>query len=404
MTWTAHWSKQLSGGEIGHKNRCQVCGSQRLFLFLYRSGVPVHQNLVIKDPVEAINIARGELNFVCCDECGFVFNSAFDPSNLKYDAQYDNTQTVSPYFTDYVEGTVRRLVYEKGVRNCRIVEVGCGKGYFLKRLLEEDADNVGYGFDPAYTGPELGLDGRLKFKRNFYDANSVNVPADVVICRHVIEHIQDPVGLLRIIRKALGRSPNARVFLETPCVEWILRNRIIWDFFYEHCSLFSPGSLTTLLETAGFEVISVDRVFGDQYLWVEAVLPEKRILVTKRPGVVPQLARQFGQLETALVEAWRQKIYQLRKKGKIAIWGAGAKGVTLANLVDPKREMISCIVDLNPRKQGNYVPGTGHPIVDYRMLGQMEIATAILMNPNYREEIQTLLQKAGLHVNLVDDL
>ena len=222
---------------MNRRNKCPVCTSERTFLFLNRSNVPVHQNLVIKDQVAAVNIARGDLTFVCCDEGGFVFNSAFDPSKLSYGAAYENTQTCSPYFKDYVGAMVRYLVYEKGVRNCRVVEVGCGKGYFLRRLVDEDAGNTGYGFDPAYTGPETDLARRLKFERRFYGPDRVDIPADVVVCRHVIEHVPEPVALLRSIRQALGTRQNARVFFETPCVEWILRNQVIWDFFYEHCSL-----------------------------------------------------------------------------------------------------------------------------------------------------------------------
>jgi SAM-dependent methyltransferase len=367
----------------------------------------VHQNLVIKDQAVAVNITRGDLKFVCCDECGFVFNSAFDPSKLSYGAAYDNTQTCSPYFRDYVEAMVRYLVYEKGVRNCRIVEVGCGRGYFLRRLVEEDVGNTGYGFDPAYVGPEIELDGRLKFERRFYGLDCVDIPADVVICRHVVEHVQDPIALLRLIRQALRTSPNARVFFETPSLEWILRNQVIWDFFYEHCSLFSGNSLATLFETTGFKVESVRHVFGGQYLWVEAMMAEDDTPVVKGPGNIPQLARQFGLWETALRDTWKQKVQQVaaqrsREREKIAIWGAGAKGVTFANLVDPKRELITCVVDLNPQKQGNYLPGTGHPIVDYRELGDLGVTTAILMNPNYREENQALLRQAGLSVKLVE--
>ncbi len=385
---------------MNRRNRCPVCTSERTFVFLNRSNVPVHQNLVFKDQVAAVNITRGDLRFVCCEECEFVFNSAFDPSKLSYGTAYDNTQTCSPYFKDYIEATVRHLVYEKGFRNCRIVEVGCGKGYFLKRLVEEDPGNTGYGFDPAYTGPEVELGGRLKFERRFYGPDCVGIPADVVICRHVIEHVPEPVALLRSIRQALSTSPSARVFLETPSVEWILRNRVIWDFFYEHCSLSSGNSLTTMFETTGFKVESVRHVFGDQYLWFEATVAED-VPVTKQPGNVPQLARQFGATESALTNTWQAKVRQLERE-KIAIWGAGAKGVTFANLVDPERALITCLVDLNPQKQGSYVPGTGHPIVDYRELGDLGVTTAILMNPNYREENQALLGQGGLSVKLVE--
>jgi hypothetical protein len=69
--------------------------------------------------------------------------------------------------------------------------------------------------------------------------------------------------------------------------------------------------------------------------------------------------------------------------------------------VDPKREFITCVVDLNPQKQGKYIPGTGHPIVDYHTLTNLGVATAILMNPNYRDENEALLRQANLNVKLV---
>lgn len=307
-------------------SKCPVCGSDRTFLFLHRTNVPVHQNLVIKDQVAAINIARSDLKFVCCDECGFIFNSAFDPSKLSYGAEYDNTQTCSPYFRDYIETTARYLLYERGIRNCRIVEVGCGKGYFLRRLVEEGVGNTGYGFDPAYTGPGIELGGRLKFERRFYGPDCVDIPADVIVCRHVIEHVSEPVALLRSIRQALRTSLNARVFFETPCVEWIFRNQVIRDFFYEHCSMFSRNSLTTLFETMGFNVESVRHIFGGQYLWVEAMVAEDGMPITKRSGNIPQLARQFWLSETALRNAWKRKVKRLAERENRHLGGRCKRG------------------------------------------------------------------------------
>src|SRR5213078_3046347 len=98
---------------------------------------------------------------------------------------------------------------------------------------------------------------------------AVGLPADVVVCRHVIEHIPRPLDLLRAVRQAVAARPHARVCFETPCVEWVLRNQVVWDFFYEHCSLFSAASLATAFRAAGFEVTDVRHVFHGQYLWLE---------------------------------------------------------------------------------------------------------------------------------------
>ena len=184
---------------------------------------------------------------------------------MLFRSRYDNTQDCSAYFRDYMDELIQRILSVRGLNRHRIVEVGCGKGSFLKRLVEQAGSAcVGYGFDPSYVGPESDSDGRLRFARSFFGPGGEDIRAEAVICRHVIEHVSDPRELIASVRQALD---GAWVFFETPCVEWILRNRVIWDFFYEHCSLFGAASLRTLFEQAGFTVEAVDHVFGGQYLW-----------------------------------------------------------------------------------------------------------------------------------------
>lgn len=301
-----------------------------------------------------------------------------------------------------MEGIIKYLVEVRGIQNKKIVEVGCGKGVFLK-ILCRLGGNSGVGFDPSYIGPEEDLEGRVKFHRLIYRPDYVRIPADVVICRHVIEHVADPVSLLNSAKQALLKSQQSRMFIETPCLEWILKNQIFWDFFYEHCSYFVKQSLSTAFGIAGFQVESIQNVFNDQYLWLEARLSDRKNKnVTTWPGHIPTLVKQFTAKDEALIQKWQNRLRKLNLLGKVGIWGAGAKGVTFANLVDPKCELIDCVVDLNPNKQGRFVPGTGHPIISYRELPTRNVVTSILMNPNYREETQLLLQNAGIKLNMID--
>ena len=86
--------------------------------------------------------------------------------------------------------------------------------------------------------------------------------------------------------------------------------------------------------------------------------------------------------------------------GSTAIWGAGAKGATFCNVVDPDCKWIRFVVDITPEKQGKFIPGTGHPIVSYMAL--KDVDTVLLMNPNYHDENQLMLDEAGIEARLID--
>ena len=119
-------------------------------------------------------------------------------------------------------------------------------------------------------------------------------------------------------------------------------------------------------------------------------------------GEIPALAQRYAAEEARLRDMWWARIVNLREAGPVAVWGAGAKGTTFAHLVDPQCKLIDCLVDLNPNKQGKFVPGTGHPIIDIHGLSERGVCTAILMNPNYREENERLLAAAGIAVQLIE--
>lgn len=383
---------------------CLICRSLSLTPILRRERVPVHQNFLFDTPEAAVAARRGDLDLVLCEACGLIFNRAFDPSLLDYGDHYKNPQADSPTYALYMSHLVSHLVDRRGIWNKSVLEIGCGDGSFLRRLVEEGYGNVGLGFDPSYTGPTRDLDGRVRFEVRRYGAAEVRGEYDWVICRHVIEHLDDPLYLLRLIGSTLYARHQGRVFLETPTVKWILRHYVFWDFFYEHRSYFSWPSLRVACEIAGMNVPNVTTEFGGQYLWLEATTDFHGLPVSLAPGDLPDLACAFAGDEPRLLENLRAKVTELASRGGVAIWGAAAKGVTLANLLDPDRSLISCIVDINSQKQFRFLPGTGHPIVAPERLGELGITSAILTNPMYRGEIAGLLASQGNDIALIDPM
>lgn len=383
------------------KTSCPICKSTELGDFLTRDNDPVHQNAVMLSEKSARGIPRGRLTLAYCANCGFIFNRTFDPSKLMYGLSYDNSQTYSPQFNEYHANLAKQLVHEKKLTGKVVVEVGCGKGHFIEEIIKEsDYCNQGFGFDPSYEGSECCLDGHLVFKRDFYNEKYADIKADAVICRHVIEHVPDPNDLLGAIRRTLQGSSGARVFFETPCVEWILKNHVIWDFFYEHCSYFSRESLKNTFEMNGFRVESIEHIFGGQYLWLEAKIGTATGTPENDTRAIPALCHDFQENYNKFRDQCLHSTESLKTEGNLALWGAGAKGVTLANIIDPDCSIITAVIDVNPRKQGHFIPGTGHPIIDYNQIPDYKIKNALLMNPIYRDEITRLLDESAIQLNL----
>jgi SAM-dependent methyltransferase len=379
------------------RDACAACDATELRTLLSRSRVPVHQNRLAATAEEALRAPRGDLELACCVRCGLVFNRAFRPELLCYAPGYENDQTASPLFSAHVEERVHAMVRE-GVRNQQVIEIGCGNGEFLRRLTREGA-NRGVGFDPVAPSAVPWDGGAVRFEPRAFAGETLDPPPDVVVGRHVIEHVADPPALLELARRALGDDPGRRLYLETPGVEWMLETLAIWDFFYEHASYFGARSLANVLAVAGFRPLSLERVFGDQYLWTRAA-PS----APQRPEPPP--AEYFAALDSFVgreageISRWRDDVEAWGADGEVAVWGAGGKGATFLNLIDADRRRVSVVVDVHPLKQGRFIGGTGHPVVapDRRHLGR--VAHVVVMNPNYVAEVTSRIDELGLRATV----
>jgi SAM-dependent methyltransferase len=374
--------------------RCPVCTSAQTEVVLERSGFPDMQNAVYRDRTEAQAAPRGDIRLAVCRTCGFVFNAAFDGERVAYGIGYDNAIPDSPAFRAHLE---RRsdVVAEAVSSNAQVVDVGCGDGAFLKAIVERRPSIIGIGIDAAYAGPLTHGD-RLRFERRFFGGSAESVEADALVCRHVIEHLPDPLEFLRAVHAGLvARSPRARVFFETPALEWILEQGAIWDVFYEHCNYFSEGALRRLFTQAGFTLTRMERVFDRQYHWIEATVGVPSAGVQSDGAPIATAMRAFGAYEQQARSALFERLTAAANDGPVALWGAAAKGVTLANLVDPGGELLLGVVDRNTAKQGCYLPVSGHRVLAPAALAECDVALVLVANPQYVEENRQLARALG---------
>lgn len=373
---------------------CPACGSARTTAFLELGDAPAFCNVQWATREQAQACTTGPIALTACPDCGHVFNHAFDAARMAYAPGYENSQHASSVFRAYAERLVDGLIDRHGIRGRHVVDIGCGRGDLLAMFCERGG-NQGFGFDPSWGGTlEPGRPYTIR-REYFGPAHAAQIQPALVSCRHVLEHVEDPVAFLRGIRETLQASPGAVLYLEVPSGEELLSALGLWDYLYEHVSYFSARSLGTVLAAAGFEVLAMRRDFGGQFLCAEA-----RVGRTEPSALAPVDAaglQQAAQGMVARLAHWREWAAALPADGRCVLWGAGSKGVMFLNLlglVAPGR--IDRIVDQNSDKHGRFVSGTGQLIIGPEALRDGGVDEVVLMNGIYEAEVRARLAGLGL--------
>jgi hypothetical protein len=113
-------------------------------------------------------------------------------------------------------------------------------------------------------------------------------------------------------------------------------------------------------------------------------------------NAVVEQADRFARGQRRLTEYWTERLGSRLARGPTALWGAGSKGSSFLNLLDPDRRSVDVVVDVNPRLHGSFVGGTGHPVVSPDAIGAVAPARVIVANPLYREEVGRILAELGV--------
>ena len=383
---------------------CPVCSAGDPALTVRRDLLPSMQNYVHRTPEQAKAVPRGQLSLATCRSCGFSWNASFDPSRLAYDAGYDNavpSAVMDRHYNDVALELGRRHSLTRGY----VVDIGCGNGTFLKALCRVWPECRALGVDPALQQDEVLADGRLTLTKGLFAPEQLQGAPSLIVSRHVIEHMPDPVGFVRELRTASEAGNGAPVFVETPDLEWILAHQAFWDFCYEHCNYFTPTTLREVLIRAGLRVTAADVTFGRQYQWIEGV-PASGGAAQQVNG--PSLAgrlRDYAEGEQGRVHAIRGRLDDLRRRGRtVAVWGMATKGIMFSLMVDPDSRLIDHTVDVNVNKQGCYVPISGRRIDAPAVLQQHagKPAVVVVMNPNYVHEIASMCRGLGVAASFLD--
>lgn len=203
----------------------------------------------------------GAVSLLGCAGCSLVF---IPPGGAQGDKEQYETDATSP--TSYYESTraadlitfadrVARI--EKHAPPGRLLDVGCNIGTFLEVAGERGWSAE--GVDPKPAAQTAGSRRGVRITRGWFESSDALLQGgfDVVHIGDVIEHVFDPVGFLRVARRAL--RPGGLLAVLTPNFSSRLA-RMFQVKPREHVLYFTEPTIRRAIEAAGFEVVAIDVV------------------------------------------------------------------------------------------------------------------------------------------------
>lgn len=371
---------------------CVLCLHRSTRHFYSALSIPVTCASVFDDREQALAVPRGDLHLVACERCGLAFNTAFDDRLGQIGARYESSQAASSHFNQFASELARRWADAHQLAGRTVLEVGSGNGDFLKHLLDAGAQRV-IGIDPIAKNPND--DERLITIQDVFNARYQAFDADALVCRHTLEHIRDVTGFLSNVH-GWARDTSRVVLFEVPDGERVFKERAFWDVYYEHCNYFTETTLRFAFERSGFKVLRLERVYGGQYLLLEAVASFERSHTHPIDDDALSLYDDFGEDVRRSIARCDDRLRQLTADGtSLALWQAASKTVGFLGAIQ-SHDRIAAAVDVSADRQGKFLPGTGMRIHAPNELTKLAPHHIVLMNPVYLEEVRAHIQSLGL--------
>jgi SAM-dependent methyltransferase len=324
--------------------KCRVCGEYSVTKILNFFDQPIVHNLE-----EAKGASYLKYPFILghCKDCNFVcLTKPIEPEIL-----YDNYFTVSAWKN---QPHVSRLIdlikqVSNGNLDQKILEIGCNDGSFIQALKDSGFKDI-LGVEPTKDSYDLALAKNLDVEHNFFPHENLSHDTyDLVISRHVLEHILDLQDFLSGIKLCI--KSTGILVVEIPDSE-ILFEKLDYALWEEHVNYFTLNTLSFLLNKHGFEVVHFEKT-----LFSGASLTVFAQKVTYKIKPLP------NSLELMRIEKYKDKfpVFKnmlhdfLNSREEVIIYGCGARSSNFVNLLG--LNMITKFVDDQPEKQYKFVPG-----------------------------------------------
>jgi C-methyltransferase C-terminal domain/Putative zinc binding domain/Methyltransferase domain len=381
---------------------CRFCGTTLINTFVDLGMSPLCESYLSEGQLNEME-PFFPLHVFVCQECFLVqLEEYVSPAEIFREYAYFSSYAGSwlAHAEAYTTMITERLHLGE---SSQVVEVASNDGYLLQYFYNRGIPSL--GIEPAgnvaAAAFEKGIPTRVEFFDNDYARELVEegIRADLLIGNNVLAQVTDlndfVVGLKTLLK------PDGVVTMEFPHLKRLMEGNQFDTIYHEHFSYFSFISVESIFNAHGMRIFDVDELTthgGSLRIYASR---EESKAYPVAPSVSELREREiqegFKNLETyrhfeERVRETKRKLLsfliQTKSEGKsIAGYGAPGKGNTLLNYCGIRTDFLEYTVDLNPYKQGKYLPGTHIPIFSPEKIFETRPDYLLILPWNFKDEI-----------------
>ena len=315
------------------------------------------------------------LNIFQCSGCGLV---QLNNTPVSYYKEAIRAAEVSKEMKEFRTKQFKTFIEECNLDNQRILEIGCGRGEYLK--IMERLNNSSYGLEFSKEAIDYCIKQNLKVTEGYIEKEDHKIkygPFKAFFILNFLEHLPNINTVLRGIYNNLTEDGVGLV--EVPNFDMILEKKLFSEFMNDHLFYFTESTLRKVLSINGFEVINCSSVWYD-YMISATVRKIQKMQIDEF-----HVHQNYIKAE---IETYINKF----NKGKIAIWGAGHQALAVISLINLS-DRIDYVIDSASFKQDKYTPSTYLPIYSPEKLIEEPVDAVIVMAASFSDEVANNLIK-----------
>lgn len=391
---------------------CRICQNNIKEPFFSFGNLPLANSFISKE-----NLYNKEeyypLDLYFCERCKLVqvndsilHQFIFSPNYIYYSGY---SFTYLEHVKNYVDMIIDKL---KLKYNSKIIEVGSNDGSLLQYFKQHGIENI-KGVEPASDAADIALSKGIQTDKFFFNKEYINsfyysnskynncyIPdIDLIIGNNVLAHNPNLNEFICSMKKIL--KSNGTITLEFPYLLNIIEFNQFDTIYHEHFSYFSFNTIKELFEKNDLRIYDVEEILihgGSLRIYVKHINDDSK-KINNNVKFLLKKEELFSLYDKSIYDNFAKNIINLKKEilqflinvnksnKKIVCYGAPAKGNTLLNYCGIGKDFIEYTVDLNPSKQGKYLPGTHIPVYHPDKIKEDKPDYIIILPWNIKNEI-----------------